>query len=1327
MNFTADQQRVIDLRNCNILVSAAAGSGKTAVLVERIARLVSDPENGIDIDRLLVLTFTKAAAAQMRERLSAALSQKAEEDPENEHLQRQLTLIYNAQITTIDSFCLYLIRNHFNDIGLDPDFRTADDGEMKLLAQDVLGALLEEKFSEKDPDFIHCVECFVPGGRESRLEELILQLYEFSMSYPFPEEWLKKHRSDYDVASYEEMASSEWFAGLRDAVSSALEECIRQARRTLALCEEPDGPYMYAAAIESDLEMIEGILGELERLPSAADAFPGESGRGSSDARACSGESGRGSSDAHACSGGNGHDSFAADAVSGGTERFLSGLERLYERLQVLSFARLAVKKDPSVSAEKREQAKKERERVKTMLTELRDKYFYAPPKVWLAEMQKTAPALRALVDLVLLFKEKLDEKKREKNLLDFADMEHMALQILWNRDEEGSLIPSPTAREYREQFKEILIDEYQDSNLVQEFLLQSISGEDDGRFDRFMVGDVKQSIYKFRLARPEIFMEKFDSYAKEAGDRIRVDLKQNFRSRREVTNCVNDVFCQVMHRGLGGVEYDQDAALYPAAQFPEPEDFTAPAEAQHTESEDFTALAGTQHPATAPAGAQHTESRTAPERAADADALQQAEAPDAPAPVPGMPSPYQAEFLVALDDGVESAKELEARMVADKIRALVGTLPVRDKESGGLRPASYKDIVILLRTTAGWDEDFKKVLEECGIPVYVTSKTGYFAASEVQTVLNFLRVLNNPLQDIPMFGVLHSCIGVFSDEEIARLRAADGAGKRKLYDCVKLAADADRIAESAEASLSAKCREFLDFLNRFREYAVYLPIHNLIEQLFAETGYLYTVSAMPGGGQRRANVEMLLSRAESFEQTSYSGLFHFIRYIEQMEKYNVDYGESGTLDENADVVRIMSIHKSKGLEFPICFVSGLSKRFNRQDAAQPVIMDMDLGLAADCVDPEARTKRTTLKKNVLARKLLTDSMGEELRVLYVAMTRAEEKLILTASCKAEKAPEECRTENGGTQLPALPPSRILEASSFYDILLPAWQNCGRRLQCVTAADFIKEELSQLSEEKNARQRLAFSDPKRYLDTEECRSLTEKLHQIYPHENLAELFVKTTVSELKKAGMQEPDEPGAQLFKEEEIVPYLPRFVREEEENVTGTLRGSAYHRLLELFPIEKKERTAEWTTEEVRAVIEEKQESGELQQEYAAIVSPGKIRAFLRSPLAERMRTAQTAGKLKREQPFVLGISASQLKPELPEEETVLIQGIIDAFFEEEDGLVVADYKTDRVDRADELVRRYRVQLSYYAQALERLTGKRVKEKIIYSFALEKEILLVD
>lgn len=1238
MKFTPDQQRVIDLRNCNILVSAAAGSGKTAVLVQRIVELISDPGRGTDIDRLLIVTFTNAAAAQMRERITKALEQRAEQEPENEHLKSQLTLIHNAKITTIHSFCLYLIRNHFNDIGLDPDFTTADEAEMKLLYHDILRDLLEEEFGQDEERFTDCVEYFAYDGREKRLEELIVKLYHFSMSYPWPKEWLSCHREDYSAASWQEFEQLPWLADLKRTVRETLEECRDQIQETLRLCEEPDGPYMYAAVLEADRKLVDTLLAAAER---AQEEGPG-----------------------------------TAEPMTGETQE--GGFGLLYEKLKELSFARLGVKKDPSVSPEKREQAKKGRERVKGLISGLAEKYFYAPPTVWLSDMQKAAPALQELVDLVLAFMERLEEKKREKNLLDFHDMEHMALRILLTRDESGKVIPSKTALEYRDSFDEILIDEYQDSNLVQEYLLQSISREDSGRYNRFMVGDVKQSIYKFRLARPELFMEKFDLYQKEKGPCIRVDLKQNFRSRHEVTDCVNDLFTRIMHRSLGGVEYDQDAALYPAARFPDP--------VQQGE------MTGTDNPPAAP---------------------------------------YEPEFLVALtgEDG-ESAKEREARMIADRIRKLVGKLPVRDKETGALRPARYQDIVILLRSPSGWDEDFKRILEECGIPVFVTSRTGYFAATEVQTVLNFLKILNNPLQDIPMFGVLHSVIGGFSDAQIALLRAADETGKKKLYDCMKLfhSGGNDAAMQKAEAAmrraLAEKCGSFLAFLQRFREYAVYLPIHNLIEKFLEETGYLYTVSALPGGGQRRINVEMLLARAENFEKTSYSGLFHFVRYMEHLEKYEIDYGEGGAVDENADIVRIMSIHKSKGLEFPICFVAGLSKRFNRQDTMQPVIMDMDMGLAVDCVDSRLRTRRTTLKKNVLAHKLLADSLGEELRVLYVAMTRAEEKLILTASCKEEKAPSD-RKDEGGAGRKSMSPARLQEASGYYEILLWAWQTCGRRVQCLTAADFWQEELTQTSETGNAKQRLALSDPEEYLQTKEGQELKARIRQRYAHENLAGLFVKTTVSELKKAGMQEEAEDSAQLFKEEEVIPYLPRFVRQKEEGLSGAARGSAYHRLLELFPFAQKSAAADWTASEIAEVIRKKRESKELSEEFASAVNPHEISIFLKSELAERMRRAQKEGVLWREQPFVLGIPASQLKAELPGSETVLIQGMIDVYFEEDGCLVLADYKTDAVRGAEELVRRYQVQLDYYEQALVRLTGKRVKERIIYSFALEKEIVL--
>lgn len=1266
MKFTEDQQRVIDLRNCNILVSAAAGSGKTAVLVERIVELVSgsgcDSARAVDIDRLLIVTFTNAAAAQMRERITKALSDRVEAEPDNEHIKKQLMLIHNAKIMTIHSFCLYLIKNHFNDIGLDPDFRTADEGEIRLLKQEVLSELLEEQFALGRQEFTDCVEYFAYDGREKWLEELIERLYTFSGSYPFPEKWLRQHRMDYHVETFEELVKTEWFAGMMQEISALLQECKEQEKAALKVCEEPDGPYFYAVALEQDQELLAGLEQELASVVQTASEPEQSVASAEMDS------------------------SVAKDAF-----------EALAARVQGISYARMAPKKDDSVSAEKRELVKAMRERVKSLLGTLSEKYFVSGPKQWLAECRQADAALCELVDLALLFGERLTEKKREKNLLDFEDMEHLALQILLKEEENGQMVPSDTALEYREQFVEILIDEYQDSNLVQEFLLQSISGEDDGRFNRFMVGDVKQSIYKFRLARPELFLEKFATYQKEDGNCVRVDLKQNFRSRHEVTDCVNDLFLQLMHRELGGVEYDADAALYPAAQFPE-----ADGEAADAREKDVAL------------GSEEKQGSAVPVSTACEASIAR--------------SPYEPELCIAAISGEkgEDPKELEAKMIAGKIREIVGKLPVRDSESGQLRPARYQDIVILLRTTSGWDETFKKILEENAIPVFVTSKTGYFAATEVQTVLNFLRVLNNPLQEIPLFGVLKSVLFGFGDAQLATLRALDETGKRCLYDCVKLAAGEGESGEGsvgygrgsngADASLREKCCSFLSFLNRYREYAVYLPIHKLMEQFLEETGYLYTVSALPGGVQRRINVEMLLTRAESFEKTSYSGLFHFIRYMEQLEKYDIDYGETGASDENADVVRIMSIHKSKGLEFPVCFVSGLSKRFNRQDSVAPVLMDMDLGLAIDWVDPTARIRHTTLKKNVLARKLNADSMGEELRVLYVALTRAEEKLILTGTCKEDKLPQEDATQ-GAYGYSAL---RLQEASSYYDLVLPAWQSVGRRLQICTQEELLQAEFVRASLGYNSRQKL-FEEAGKEPEAAEL-ALCERLQKPYAHENLAGLFVKTTVSELKKEGMQEEAAEGLTLFPEEEVVPYLPQFVKEQEETVSGTTRGSAYHRLLEIFPFERQET---WTAAKIRTVIEECKADRRLSEEYAAAINVYKIRAFLQTPLAARMAKAARNNRLHREQPFVLGLSANRLNTDFPEDETVLIQGIIDVYLEEEDGIVLADYKTDLVKDPKELILRYRVQLDYYEEALVRLTGKCVKEKLIYSFGLEQEITL--
>lgn len=1303
VTFTKEQQETIDARNASILVSAAAGSGKTAVLVERIIQMVKDPVHPVDIDRLLVVTFTSAAAAQMRERISQALSDAVDEHPENAHLTRQLTLIHHAQITTIDSFCLYLIRNHFDEIGLDPDFRVADEGEVRLLKRDVLDEMLEEYFargaessgedsatgdgsrpseaeegretgkgSETDGScagsFQEIVEYFSPQGNDKRLEEQLLSLYEFAMSYPWPEEWLQEHQKDYDVPEGG-LDACPWVEELKSYVKMQLSEAEQLLEQALSLCREPDGPYMYLDTLLEDQERV----AELSRA---------------------------------------------------------EGFSELYEGFSSLSFGRISAKKDAAVSQEKRERAKELRGTVKDLLTGLKEKYFYASAEAQEERMRACAPFVKELLELTLDFCRRFSEKKRERGILDFHDMEHLALQILICR-EDGKLSATRTARQLRETYEEIMIDEYQDSNLVQEYLLLSISGEEDGRYNRFMVGDVKQSIYKFRLARPELFMEKFDRYrrletAEEPGTaeksaaqgktaqvgsvcERRIDLKKNFRSRRQVTDSVNEVFSCLMGKDLGGVAYDADAALYPGAVFPDP------------------------------CGAAQ--------------------------------DPYRTEVLLCVpgEDGMEE-KEREAMAVAGRIRELVGRLPVVDSETKQLRSARYSDMVILLRSPSGWDETFKKVLETCGIPVYISSRTGYFAATEVQTVLNFLRVLNNPLQDIPLFGVLKSPAAGFSDREIALIRAKKEKGRlyESLCACAQEGQEAGKKMEEAE--LCAKAQAFLTLLERFRNYAVYLPIHELIREFLEQTGYLYTASALPGGEQRRANLEMLLSKAESFEKTSYFGLFHFIRYMEQVEKYDIDYGEASLQDENADTVRIMSIHRSKGLEFPVCFVSGLGKRFNMQDIAKPVIVDMDLGIGLDYVDSVLRMRRGTLKKNVMAGKLQRDSLGEELRVLYVAMTRAQEKLILTGGLKAERAEKlkeemekaAVREKDDGTLTEGADTERLLPffrrsgASSYLDWLLPAWQQTGQRMELVDASRLLA---GQMEKEQSREQQL--QGLKQFLETEPAGAgeteetaaqdaaarLSARLKSGYPHRNLERLYTKTTVSELKKAGMAEAAEEAYHLFEEEEVVPYLPRFVRSEDK-LGGAARGSAYHKALELFPFGSwmarkdagragsgkenagKDRVSESAEngadrKALEALLDEMREQGRLLPEYREAVSPWRLEAFLKSALAARMGRADATGLLHKEQPFVLGIPASELGEDFPGEETVLIQGIIDVYFEEDGELVVADYKTDAVTQAEELVNRYRVQLDYYARALEQLTRKRVKEKIIYSFALQKEILL--
>lgn len=1290
MKFTPEQQRVIELHNSNILVSAAAGSGKTAVLVERIIRMICDGEHPADIDRLLIVTFTNAAAAEMRERIAAGITARLEADSGNEHIQKQSALLHNAQITTIDSFSLFLIRNHFNEIGLDPDFRVADEGEIKLLQQEVLAQLLEDAYAgnfvpeealtsregygnegtvpemEALEQFHACVEYFCPGGRESVLEQHILNLSRYAGSFPWPAEWLEERKNDYAAGDMEALVHSDYGQYLTERVNRTVEGCLEKLREVKRLCELPDGPYMYGELTEAEIE-------QLERLTSCKD------------------------------------------------------LEEQAAKIPAVTFARLPSKKDDSVDPAKRELAKAIRNSVKDTLSDLSESYFKTPLELAVEQGKACREPLRMLLDLVLEFDRRLLAAKQERHLIDFSDMEHYALQILLKREkveETGGtgtdhaetkyrIVPSDVAMEYRQYFQEILIDEYQDSNLVQEYLLSAISGEEEGRYNRFMVGDVKQSIYKFRLARPELFLEKYDIY-QETGDLCRIDLAKNFRSRIQVVDAVNDVFSRIMSREIGGIAYDDKAALYPGAVYPAQEDpaygselllIRKPEKGEREESG---------------IGEQHAEG---------------------------------AGVLVDYDN----VRQLEALAIAARIKQLKGSLQVMEKSTGELRPVRYSDMVILLRTTSGWDEEFKKILEQQGIPVYITSKTGYFGALEVQELLQFLRVLDNPRQDIPLFGVMQSVFGGFTQEEIAQIRSGGEGHSRKrmtLYEALKEVAQSGRTVEEGEeisagesageeAELSQKADTFLQRIGHYRDLTPFTSIRDLLQRILDDYDYLNYVTALPTGSKRRANVEMLLTKASAFEKTSYFGLFHFIRYMEQLEKYDVDYGEADTLDENADVVRIMSIHKSKGLEFPVVFVSGLSKRFNMQDANQSLIVDMDLGVAVDYVDSVRRIKNKTLRRAILSAKMKEDNLAEELRVLYVALTRAREKLILTSVLEKAEEKWELSQMTGQEKLTYLD---FCEAGSYMDFLLPILPQTGIAVKTLRTEDLAAEELGEQLRMGDRREQLrliACGETPLTGDPEEnerkLMHLRERFAYQYPHPGLQKLYTKTTVSELKIAAMAEKDEAAFHTFEEKEVVPYIPGF-RREQEKVSGAVRGNAFHRTMELLDFTYLFTESGLFTgcpnnyEEYRRGLDKNRLQNRLEEflqretislrlteEYAKAVSLPKILNFLEQELAYRMWRAQEQGLLYREQPFVLGIDAKRLDPDLPEGEKVLIQGIIDVFFIEDGEIVLLDYKTDVIDSLEALWNRYNVQIQYYEEALTKLMQMPVKERILYSFYLEK------
>ncbi|MCD7865325.1 MAG: helicase-exonuclease AddAB subunit AddA [Clostridiales bacterium] len=1255
--WTSDQQKVIDLRDRSLLVSAAAGSGKTAVLVQRIISMITDAEHPIDVDELLVVTFTNAAAAEMRERVLHEIEAAADQDPSDSHLQRQMALIHNAQITTIDSFCLHVVQNHFHRISLEPGFRIADEGELTLLREDVCDAVLEHFYQERDPAFLRFADGYAGAKSDQPIRDMILRLYDFSQSYPWPDEWLDSCAGQYEAADLEALEEKKWVRDFLDYLRQRAEDMVGQYRKVYALTLEEDGPQHYESVVRDDLRQLEALLdetvadGSKEAILSAAD----------------------------------GDDPRFPDMQTEQQRKEYEPKSRLLswqKALQEIHFKSLPVKRNYEGSEEKKNAVKAARDQVKSQIRGFSEKYFASDMRNQPKLMQKTGAMVQLLVDLTKAFSAAYAKEKAKKNILDFSDVEHDALQILVDPETKQ---PTDTAMEYRNHFREVMIDEYQDSNYVQEALLTAVSGIPDQHENMFMVGDVKQSIYRFRLARPELFMGKYDTFSLTESHTQRIDLHRNFRSGGEVISVVNDIFGRIMGRDLGNVEYDADAALY------------------GNDSDRTDGLAG--------------EEKT---------------------------DPYNPEFLlVEPDPSVQDNRLTEARVIAQRIRTMVS-----DQQTAGCR---YRDIVILLRTLSGWSDAFQTAFEQEGIPLLVASRTGYFSAQEVQVVLSMLRVIDNPQQDLPLVTVMKSPIGDFSDDELAQIRITDES--LPFYACVEEIVGirwedtgidgekrdkADKTTDDKtgeegfrmDQELYDKVNCFWDLLNSFRERMPYTPVHLLIQQIYDETGYRNYVSALPAGEQRRANLDMLLEKAIAYEQTSYHGLFHFIRYIDRLMKYDVDYGEAETVSEQENAVRLMTIHKSKGLEFPIVFAAGMGKPFNMTDANSSMIFHPEYGVGLKLADAERRLKTDTLIRRIFSVETKKENLGEELRVLYVAMTRAKQKLILTGM-NPKKVPERGERMDPYDKLDF---SVRMDARCAWDWVLPALVTYGNQYPLQTVGLEERVESEQKKQAGILARKRTLEKELEQVDADVYAKVAERLSWSYPYEKGEIRKQKVSVSEIKHRAMEEArdllEADGSQnLFQEEIPIPYIPRFVQEQEEN-RGALRGTAFHRFLECLDFSDPiwEHFAELNEADaqswLRTYIHQLLSEGRMEEQETELLNTDKLYHFLATDIAGRMEKSARQNLLTKEQPFVMTLPAYRIWNETDSDEPVLVQGIIDVFWEEDDGIVLLDYKTDRVNTPRELVLRYQEQLRLYAEALDRsFTDKKVKEMLIYSFRLDQVI----
>ena len=1179
MNYTKEQEQAIFLRGKNIMVSAGAGAGKTRVLVSRMAELIMDKEHPIEADHFLVMTFTNAAAAEMKERIGTELEERLEKDPDNLYLRKQIRKIRQADISTIHSFCNHLIRTHYNELAIDPSFRIGEEGELFLLRQQAVEQVLEEAYASGRESFLQFVEAYAPGKNDTVLEEMIEDLYHFSRSFPNADGWFEKTGKEAAILA----GKDGW------DTSAAVTLLLSKAQKeSLQIQEEL---YQILGSVTEDSpEKYTGLLQEIKEY---------------------------------------------IDSLTQAKD--YNSYYKVLSQKSISSFPRAAKKEK---EWELYEEVKEFHQKVREQINSQKENVFTAPAEELQREAAVIYPLLEEYMALTKRFAEIYFLCKKEKNVYDFDDLEHFALELLVESyDKQGEAQPSETAKELSKKYKMIFVDEYQDTNLVQETILEMLLNKKHNSL--FTVGDVKQSIYRFRQARPDLFLRRKDQYISQADAGVSIELRDNFRSAPGVLTFTNYIFSQLMEKEFGGVDYNEKTALRPG----------------------------------------------------DGGPMMQDE--------------ETSEILFFQKDSASALKEVpedilaESAVICKRIKELI--------EEG----YHYGDMVILLRSGAGRMEPMAEFLEQEGIPVSCDNKTGYFQTREITVMLNYLSIVDNIYQDIPMASVMLSSIGKFTEEELVKLRVLieePVRGKYTLYDFMRL-----YMQEGTEEELKKKIRDFLMNLLYFRQQKKEQPLSTLLWDIYERTGFYYDVQLMPDGEKRKENLLMLLKKAEDYEKTVFKGLFYFNRYMKQLKSYEIEMGEAGTSMEEEDVVKIMTIHKSKGLEFPVVFVSGLSKKFNRMDLNKAVLCHPELGIGMECVNTTLRFHHPSLMKKAIQEKVWKDTLEEEMRILYVAMTRAKRKLILTGLIKSEELEAGMR---------ASIQAQKWRAGSMMDWILPImaeqFQNTDKiwlKTRLFSWSDI--EDLFDTREKEEA----VFSYRhfmEEYVEGQDSSQIKKAFSHVYPNMEATKWKRKYSVSELKSLSQIALPNEESIVYEPDEEERIIPQFLKEEQEEVGGAAKGTIVHKIMEMLPfakIQTKKQLFDWITDLEQSYPESKQIS-------AKWLYRG-IEAFLFSEQGEKIRKMDEAGKVKKELPFTVGLPVSLINQDTEAEDTVVVQGVIDACADMGDHLCLIDYKTDRIKEGEEqqLLDRYGNQMLYYKAALEQILEKRVSEIYLYSFSLKKFI----